>query len=185
MKHPALPLLALSCPLPSPAQPMVAARDAAQIVRSAQRLVTALPGERRFLIVTEMPSEKYVQFAADHKAIAFDIPLFGALRADAEGTFRDVDCSQSPPAMRRDEVDTRYVSVDEERRLKAVLDAAGHAWRTEYCISESQEGRRVGFNATLKGQLPGPKAVVPFVERVFKEAYGLPAVRAIEIETDE
>jgi hypothetical protein len=116
--------------------------------------------------------------------MSFDVPLSAALKVDVD-LFHDADCSSSQPAKRVDEVETRYLSEEEEARLKAVLNAAGHAWKIEYCISKSKEGQRVGYNASIVGRLANPKAVPPFIELVFTEVHRLPAVRAIEIETDE
>jgi hypothetical protein len=50
-------LLALSCALPAHAQTTISEADAARIIRAAKRLTEAKPDSRRFLVVSEMPSE--------------------------------------------------------------------------------------------------------------------------------
>lgn len=179
------PLLALLFSLPSSAEPIISQEDAARIVRSATRLVVAKPDVWTFAIVTEMPSEKYVQFSAENKVITFDFPVLAASKPGVKGPLRDADCSTSPPLKRSDEVEKRHISTEEEARLKNFLSTTGHKWKTRYCLSQTKDGKRMGYNASVIGSLAAPKLVPPFVERVFKDVYLLPAIRSIEIETDE
>lgn len=179
------PLLGLLVGATANAGTTLSPADTAQIDRSAARLLSAGPDALTFVIVTEMPSERYVQFAARGQVITFDFPVLGAVRPGVEGHRFDVDCSSSPPLRRADEVESRYLSVEEEVRLKAFLDKAGHLWEAKYCLTQSKDGQRMGYNLYFVGRLAGPKAVAPFVQQVFKEVYRLASIRAIEIETDE
>jgi hypothetical protein len=132
-----------------------------------------------------MPSERYVQFAAESKVITFDFPVLAASKPSARGPMRDAECSASAPAKGADELEKRHLSVEEEARLKAFLSKAGHRWQARYCLSQTKDGQRMGYNLSLIGSLAAPKAVPPFVELVFKHVYLLPDIRSIEIETDE
>jgi hypothetical protein len=67
------------------AGPTLSPADSAQIVRGAERLLSAGPDAVTFVIVTEMPSERFVQFAAKGQVITFDFPVLGASRPGAEG----------------------------------------------------------------------------------------------------
>lgn len=165
-----VPLLGLLVGATANAGPTLSPADTTKIGRSAARLLSAGPDALTFVIVTAMPSERYVQFAA---------------RPGGEGHRFDVDCSSSPPLRRTDEVESRYLSVEEEVRLKAFLDKAGHLWEAKYCLTQSKDGQRMGYNLYFVGRLAGPKAVAPFVQQVFKEVYRLASIRSIEIETDE
>ena len=178
-------LLGLMLSISSNADPMLSSADSARIVRSATRLVLADPNVWTFAVVTEMPSKRYVQFAAESKVITFDFPVLAASKPDATGPMRDAACSASAPAKGADEIEKRHLSVVEEARLKAVLSNAGLRWRARYCLSQTEDGQRTGYNLSLIGSLAAPKAVPPFVELVFKHVYLLPEIRSIEIETDE
>jgi hypothetical protein len=180
-----VPLLGLLVGATANAGPTLSPADTTRIGRSAARLLSAGPDALTFVIVTEMPSERYVQFAARGQVITFDFPVLGAARPGVEGHRFDVDCSSSPPLRRTDEVESRYLSVEEEVRLKAFLDKAGHLWEAKYCLTQSKDGQRMGYNLYFVGRLAGPKAVAPFVQQVFKEVYRLSSIRSIEIETDE
>lgn len=184
MRLPAL-LLALLASFPSAADPTFTQEDATRILRAATRLVRARPDVWTFMIVTEMPSGKYVQFAADNRTIAFDFPVVAFSKAGVEGPVRDTDCSPVAPARRKDEREERRLSAEEEARLKSFLNAAGQRWEAKYCLSESKNGLRAGYNVYFTGKLVNQKAVAPFVEGVFREVYRLPAIRSVEIETDE
>lgn len=178
-------VLALAASFPCVAEPAFTREDTARILRGATRLVQARPDAWTFMIVTEMPSGKFVQFAADKGTIVFDFPVAAFSKAGAGEPVRDASCSLSAPAKRKDEIEERRLSVEEEARLKSFLGASGHKWAVKYCLSKSRSGARAGYNVYLFGSLPNQHAVAPFAQGVFKDVYQLPAIRSVEIETDE
>ncbi len=167
------------------AEPYIPAEDSARIVRAATRLVVAKPSDWTFAVITEMSSNKYVQFAAEDRVITFDFPIFAALGPHTPGRLRDGNCSAEPPAKKAGEVENRYRSKEEETRITKLLNTMQIQWRYRYCLSFTKEGQRVGYNLSIIGSLDAPKTVPTFVESVLKEAYLIPVVRGIRIETDE
>ena len=167
------------------AEPYISAEDSARIVRSATRLVVAKPSDRTFAVITEMSSRKYVQFAAENRVITFDFPILAALDPNSPRPLKDANCSTERPAKKKEEVENRYRSREEETRITNLLSSRGIQWRYRYCLSLTKEDRRMGYNLSIIGSLDAPKSVPLFVEDVLKEAYLIPAVQGIDIETDE
>lgn len=103
-------------------------------------------------------------------------PVKASLKAGVKGTYRETACSSTPPSKKKDEFGKRYISVAEEARIKEVLNAGGKTWNMQYCLNESKSGERVGYTVSIIGFLEGPEAVQPLIERMFRDAYLLPAV---------
>jgi hypothetical protein len=163
----------------------ITVEDSARIVRSAKRLVESKPTDWTFAVVTETASGKFVQFAAEDRAITFDFPVLAASVPNVPGPLRDANCSTSKPVPKQGEVEQRRRPEEEVSRLTRFLSANRLLWKTRYCQSLTSNDRRVGYSMSIIGTLESERIVPEFVEGVFREVYLIRDIRGIAIETDE
>lgn len=165
--------------------PLLSAADSERIVKSVARVVEGDPREFRFAVVADEATDAYVQFGNDGLTIQLDFPILSGSSGSVPGRkVRDAECSASPVRAQPGEVEERYRSIDEEKRLLQALDRLKVKWSKSHCLQVTQSGQRAGYIVTVQATLPRPEDAPAVVEEIFGSVYGVTRISTLRIKTD-
>lgn len=135
-----------------------------------------------FVIITAKPTERYVQFSVrGNQTVYFDVPLFAQDKPGKYSVLQYDEVAEIPKGFGGTK--TRYISRDEETRLKAYLAKRGISYAVVLVAGKGPDGVITSYMQSLTGDLTIPvSAYRGFVQGIFQNVYRLDEPWQLEIE---